>query len=153
MQTSNFFKGVALAAVLIGLGGFALSQSGKVGSAPVHADVPSVTIQAHQVISHGTFSGLSDHITTGDVKIIQQDSRFVVVLSETFSLDGAPDPVVGFGRSGEYISASQVAGLRSKTGAQTYQLPVDFTPDAYNEIYIWCEKFSVPLGVAALTAA
>ncbi|WP_432612907.1 DM13 domain-containing protein, partial [Litoreibacter halocynthiae] len=35
-------------------------------------------------------------------------------------------------------------------GASTYKIPAGIDPDDYNEVWIWCEKFNVPLGVAKL---
>lgn len=64
--------------------------------------------------------------------------------------DGAPDPKVGFGRDGAYDKTSQLAPLGAKKGHQTYQLPASVDPAKYNEVYIWCEQYSVPLGVAKL---
>lgn len=99
----------------------------------------------------GTFEGRTDHITKGEVTLTKTANGYVLTLSDDFYLDGAPDPVIGFGTSGKYIKASQVKALKSKRGAQTYQLPQGFNPAQYNEVYVWCEKFSVPLGVAKLS--
>ena len=102
------------------------------------------------VVTAGTFSGLSDHITTGGVTIRKDGEDYYVVLEDDFSLDGAPDPKLGFGNSGEYDIESQFSVLNNKTGYQVYELPAEIDPTAYNEIYVWCEQFSVPLGVASI---
>ena len=99
----------------------------------------------------GTFTGASDHITTGKVTIERNDDgTATVTLHEDFSLDGAPDPRVGFGRDGEYATETHLGALQKLAGTQTYIVPASVNLDDYNEIYIWCLKFSVPLGVAAL---
>jgi hypothetical protein len=41
--------------------------------------------------------------------------------------------------------------LRSNSGAQAYKVPEGIDPDAFDEVSIWCRKYSVPLGVAKLT--
>ncbi|MEM8771106.1 MAG: DM13 domain-containing protein [Pseudomonadota bacterium] len=107
---------------------------------------------AGDVVTTGEFSGLSEHITTGDVTIKKAEDGYYVVLEENFSLDGAPDPKLGFGNSGEYDIESQFSVLNKKTGYQSYKLPADIDPTQYNEIYVWCEQFSVPLGVASINS-
>ena len=57
----------------------------------------SMSAMAGGANPHGTFTGASDHITTGGVKIIKTaNGGAVVILDSDFSLDGAPDPRVGF---------------------------------------------------------
>lgn len=112
---------------------------------------PAVTVPAAITLASGSFEGRSDHVTSGDVRIVQTPTGYAVELSEDFFLDGAPDPVLGFGRKGEYIATSQFSDLKKKRGAQTYTLPAGVTPADFSEVYVWCEKFSVPLGVATLS--
>ena len=105
---------------------------------------------AENVVIKGAFEGKSNHITTGDVQIIKaSDGSYKVILADNFSLDGAPDPKLAFGKNG-VDKSSIFAPLKHKTGKQEYSLPAGIDPTKYNEIYIWCEKFSVPLGVANL---
>lgn len=107
---------------------------------------------AETVTSTGTFTGLSDHITTGGVTVVETAGGGAVVILDTdFSLDGAPDPSVGFGIDGEFVSASDLGELRSINGFQVYVVPADMDLSDFNEVYIWCEQFSVPLGVASLS--
>lgn len=106
---------------------------------------------AKGIAASGQFTGASDHITTGGVSIVKTaNGGAVVILDSDFSLDGAPDPRVGFGVDGAYKDASDLGVLTSKTGVQVYIVPPSVNVDDFNEIYIWCRKFSVPLGVAAL---
>lgn len=102
-------------------------------------------------VASGTFTGASDHITTGAVEVIKNDDgSHTVVLAADFSLDGAPDPRVGFGKNGKYDKATGMGLLKSLNGAQSFTVPAGVDPADYNEVYIWCLKFNVPLGVAAL---
>ena len=73
-----------------------------------------------------------------------------MVLDANFSLDGAPDPRVGFGTDGEFVALSDLGALQNLNGAQTYNVPASINVDDFNEVYIWCLKFGVPLGVAQL---
>lgn len=105
---------------------------------------------AGDVSASGTFTGASNHVTTGLIEIIETGNGYEIVLGEDFSLDGAPDPKLGFGTDGQYDDSTTFAVLENLTGKQTYTLPAAIDPNAHNEFYIWCEKFSVPLGVAKL---
>ncbi len=99
----------------------------------------------------GAFAGASDHITTGGVQIVKTaDGGAVVILDSDFSLDGAPDPRVGFGRDGVYAEATDLGELQKIKGLQIYVVPASINVDDFNEVYIWCLKFGVPLGVATL---
>jgi len=106
---------------------------------------------AADTVATGTFTGASDHITTGAVDVIQNaDGSHTIVLGDDFSLDGAPDPRVGLGKDGKYDGATDAGVLGNLTGAQSFVVPAGVDVSSYNEVYIWCEKFSVPLGVAKL---
>ncbi|MEP1354458.1 MAG: DM13 domain-containing protein [Tateyamaria sp.] len=102
-------------------------------------------------VASGTFTGASDHITTGGVEVIKNDDgSHTVVLGADFSLDGAPDPRVGFGKDGNYDKATGMGLLKSLNGKQSFTVPAGVDPADYNQVYIWCLKFNVPLGVAAI---
>lgn len=101
------------------------------------------------VIATGTFEGRSDHETSGKVSIVESDGKYSILLAEDFSLDGAPDPKVGLGKDG-YDPSTKAGPLASLTGASAYDVPEGINIADYNEVYIWCEKFDVPLGVAKL---
>ena len=99
----------------------------------------------------GTFTGASDHITTGGVTVTKNaDGTATVTFDASFSLDGAPDPRVGFGKDGKYVDISDLGKLKQLNGAQSYIVPASLDIDDFNELYIWCLKFGVPLGVATL---
>ena len=112
--------------------------------------VPLGVASISKPVASGTFSGRSDHITTGLASITGTPGNYTLTLASDFTLDGAPDPVVGFGRDGNYSAATKVGALQAITGEQSYKLPANFNPASVDEVYIWCEQFSVPLGVAKL---
>jgi len=105
----------------------------------------------NQVIAAGTFSGRSDHITLGKVTVEKTSAGYQLRFADDFSLDGAPDPVVALGNGETFSVSNKLGALKHITGGQTYALPASFTPGEFSEVYVWCEKFSVPLGVAKLT--
>ena len=78
------------------------------------------------------------------------DGSHTIVLGDDFSLDGAPDPRGGLGKDGHYDGNTDAGKLGNLTGAQSFTVPAGVDVSDFNEVYIWCEKFSVPLGVATL---
>ncbi|MEO1018154.1 MAG: DM13 domain-containing protein [Pseudomonadota bacterium] len=109
----------------------------------------AVALDASAETLTGTFEGRSDHVVRGTVTIEPVGGGYQVVLSEDFFLDGAPDPKLAFGQDG--IAEDTIfVPLGENTGSQTYALPDTIDPTQYNEFYVWCEQFSVPLGFASL---
>ncbi len=141
------------ALITLAVFGLGFAAAAQFSTAKTNTNAPAATLTVVAPFAAGTFSGLSDHETRGQVHLVETAQGYALVLGADFFLDGAPDPSVGFGKDGTYIPATHVADLQSKRGEQTYQLPTNFTPADYNEVYIWCDKFSVPLGVAVLSAA
>ena len=115
------------------------------GAVAVPAAAGSMAVRAQ-----GTFEGRSNHITTGGVKIVEEDGRTFVVLADDFSLDGGPDPRVAFGKGGEYAPDGYLGALLSLTGEQKYAVPPTWKLADFDSVYIWCEVAGVPLGVASL---
>jgi len=110
-----------------------------------------IALQAADDLLHsGTFEGASGHETSGGVTIVSTDNGIQVILGEDFYHDGAPDPHVGFGMNGDFDSASDLGMLTANTGGQVYEVPATLDISGYDEVYIWCVQYSVPLGVAAL---
>lgn len=112
--------------------------------------VPSIA-SAGDVAATGSFAGTNDHVTTGGVTIVKtENGGAVVILDANFSLDGAPDPSVGFGKDGTFVKATDLGALTQNTGLQVFVVPASVNVDDFNEVYIWCEQFNVSLGIASL---
>ncbi len=106
--------------------------------------------QAADAGQTGQFTGASNHVTTGGVEIVKDGDGYIVKLGPAFFLDGAPDPKVGFGTNGKYVEGTLLGALLSNTGAQSFRVPAGLDIGGFTDVFIWCEQFSVPLGVAAL---
>ncbi|MEM9762661.1 MAG: DM13 domain-containing protein [Pseudomonadota bacterium] len=126
----------------------ACAGGGSNTTAPTAAE-PQIASDA-RVTARGTFEGRSKHVTTGHASIVFSDGNVIIQLEEDFTFDGAPDPKVALGNGG-FDPATIHAALRSNTGAQAYTLKPGLDIGNYTEVWIWCEQFSVPLGVARLT--
>ncbi len=123
--------------------GFAVTVLGALLAAPVAASAQD------QVLASGAFRGQSGHAASGGVRVVKTAQGTVVVLGRDFKFDGAPDPKLGFGKDG-YVKSTQFSALESNSGTQTYDIPAAIDPADHTELWVWCEKYSVPLGVATL---
>ena len=112
--------------------------------------VTTTSVSASDVLASGQFRNASGHDTSGSVQLVKTKDGMRLVLGKDFDHDGAPDPKVGFGVKGEYDSRSKLGALRSNKGEQVYQVPASLQTDGYDEVYIWCERYGVPLGVAKI---
>ena len=106
-------------------------------------------VSAEQLIGQGKLSGKSGHVASGTVVVSKTSSGTVVILGNDFSLDGAPDPKLGFGHDG-YDPKGKFSDLKSNSGKQVYQVPATIDATKYNEVWVWCERYNVPLGVATI---
>lgn len=125
-----------------------------VGSALALALMFSLTsapqAMAAETIKQGQLVGENKHITTGNVTIEKDGDRTFVILGPKFSLDGAPDPQLGFSKGGKYDTSTTFAKLKSLNGRQVYEVPKSISVAAYDAFVVWCEKFDVSLGSAKL---
>ena len=116
---------------------------GVLGAAPLAAAADT------QLTGSGRFEGHSRHTASGGASLLKTESGYLLVLESDFSFDGAPDPKLGFGKQG-FAKDTLFSKLRSNGGSQVYAIPEGIDPTRYDEVWIWCEKFGVPLGVASL---
>jgi len=99
----------------------------------------------------GTFKGLKGYGTKGGVTVTaNDDGTHTVTLASNFSIKNAPDPQIGFGNNGKYTKGTNISLLKSNKGAQSFIVPANIDPDDFNEVYVYCVQYSVPLGVAKL---
>ncbi len=110
---------------------------------------PGAASAENHVLASGEFRGTSGHAASGGESVVKTAQGAVVVLAPDFKFDGAPDPKLGFGKNG-YVKSTQFSPLKSNNGKQTYEIPATIDPADYTEIWVWCEKYAVPLGVATL---
>lgn len=100
----------------------------------------------------------AEHGTSGEAKVIElaDGSRFVR-LEGLDSSDG-PDLYVGLsdapsgGSWGSYDDGRYVSlgGLKATNGNQNYPIPADLDLDGLRSVVIWCDRFDVAFGTAAV---
>lgn len=108
------------------------------------------TIVIAENMRQGAFNGLNNHVAVGTVTLKNQGDAYVIELGADFVFDGAPDPKIAFGNEGQFDPATLMEPLHADSGAQSYRVPENINPEEFNEIYIWCEKYSVGLAVASI---
>ena len=70
-----------------------LGSAGALGAAAIAGAVAAPAMaESMMTKSSGMFEGRSNHVTSGSVKVIEEDGRTFVELGDDFSLDGGPDP-------------------------------------------------------------
>lgn len=112
--------------------------------------VASMLVHAADGERMGMLKGLNNHISTGTVTVVMGEGGAVINFSDDFTFDGAPDPKIAFGKDGKYDPATLIEPLKSNSGAQQYTVPAELNVADYNEVYIWCERYSVGLAVAPI---
>ena len=105
---------------------------------------------AAEPLGSGRFSGASSHTTSGSVTVTKQNGQYIIDLGDDFSFDGAPDPYVALGNGDRPLEGGLVAVLGANTGAQRYAIDAGPALDGATQVIIWCKKYAVPLGVAAI---
>ncbi|GGX13375.1 hypothetical protein GCM10010297_38610 [Streptomyces malachitofuscus] len=116
-----------------------------------------VTLASGELISH-------EHATSGTVKLVRLADGSHVVRVENLDTSNGPDLRVWLtdapvkeGRAGwhvfddgKYVSLGRLKGNK---GSQNYVLPADVDPGRYSSVSIWCDRFDVSFGAAALARA
>ncbi len=128
---------------------------------PLPSPLPSPTpVPAPEVVvlASGTFVE-AEHSTTGLARIIElaDGSRFVRL--EDFSTSDGPDVFVGLsdapsgGAWGSYDDGryEQLGALKATDGNQNYEIPADVDLAGFESVVIWCDRFDVAFGTAAVT--
>ncbi|MCJ0873848.1 DM13 domain-containing protein [Streptomyces sp. AP-93] len=115
------------------------------------------TIAAGELISH-------EHKTTGSVKIVRLADGSHTVRLENLDTSNGPDLRVWLTDApvkegeagwhvfddGKYVSLGKLKGNK---GDQNYTLPADVDLSQYTSVSIWCDRFDVSFGAAALAKA
>ncbi len=136
-------------------------------TAPVAAAAPATTEQiaapkAEPVeLARGTFIS-HEHGTTGTARVLTLADGSRVLRLENLDTSNGPDlkvvlsaaPVLE-GRPGWHVfddaAHVKLANLKGNRGSQNYAIPADVDLGALRSVSIWCDRFNVSFGAAALT--
>ncbi len=112
------------------------------------------------VLSSGSFIS-HEHTTTGAVQILQLPDGSRVLRIEDLDTSNGPDlkvwltdaPVIegtaGWGvfDDGAWVDLGR---LKGNQGSQNYEIPAEVDLGAFSSVSIWCDRFNVSFGAAAL---
>ncbi|MGW7453520.1 DM13 domain-containing protein [Streptomyces sp. NPDC054787] len=115
------------------------------------------TVAEGVLISH-------EHTTTGTVKLVRLPDGSHLLRLENLDTSNGPDlrvwltdapvkeGVAGWRvfDDGTYVSLGKLKGNK---GDQNYEIPAGVDPAAYSSVTIWCDRFDVSFGAAALKQA
>jgi hypothetical protein len=114
----------------------------------------SVTSKPNPSQKQGAFVG-QGHSTTGNAKIVTENGQKYLVMDSAFSTDNGPDLFVILHRSlppRDYDAQNYVdlGKLQKISGEQKYLIPTDVDLKDFRSVAIWCRRFNVTFGYAAL---
>lgn len=99
----------------------------------------------------GSLSGRRGYKVSGTVSVTGD----TVTLKGDYVFDPSknpPDIKIGFGNGESYAKGSKIHDkLTVKKGEASFKIPAGIDVSKYNELYIYCEKFTVILAVAPLS--
>lgn len=124
----------------------------------VEEAAPSTTVVAQgEFISH-------EHGTTGTAQVLQLEDGSRVLRIEGLDTSNGPDlkvwlsdaPVIE-GADGWFVfddgRYADLGALKGNQGSSNYTIPADVDLTELTSVAIWCDRFSVSFGAAALTPA
>ena len=127
----------------------------------VAAGATGLAAQAGEVIRQGAFYDgphAPGHKVSGQAQVVQNaDGSYEVRLSDFVSDDG-PDVYIILSTAEKPTQDAHVKGSKwlpvgkraALTGDQSYPVPASVNIDDYKSVGIWCKRYSVLFGAAAL---
>lgn len=117
-------------------------------------------VESPEVLAEGKFI-THEHDTTGSVKILKYSNGTRILRIENLKTSNGPklevwltDAPVIEGLDGWRVFDDgkflNLGALKGNIGSQNYLIPSETNLDDYSSISIWCERFSVSFGAAAL---
>ena len=96
----------------------------------------------------GSFTGHTGHEVVGNALVLNDGSEQRFLRLESFESTNGPDLNVYLRASdGEFVD---LGDLKGNIGDQNYKIPADTDLGRFNTVEIWCVRFSVLFGNAAL---
>lgn len=138
------------------------SSPARSGPAPAPARTDSRAPAGPTTVAQGTLIS-HEHATTGTVKVIRLPDGSHTLRLENLDTSNGPDLRVWLTDApvkegaagwrvfddGKYVSLGKLKGNK---GDQNYEIPAGVNTADYGSVTIWCDRFDVSFGAAALAA-
>ena len=99
---------------------------------------------------NGMLAGSGGHHAAGRVTIAGgMGSPSVLTLSD-IDIDKVPDGYVYLTKEGDWMHGVELGRLHQFSGTVSFDVPPGVNPDDFDTVVIWCKKFNVEIGRAAL---
>lgn len=108
-------------------------------------DVASATL-----VKQGDLKGVN-HNASGVASLYDYNEKKFIVL-DPYTSDNGPDLKIYLSKDEGAHEYLRLGNLKSITGAQFYEVPVQIDMNDYHYVHVWCEKYSVVFGRAEITA-
>ena len=158
-QPWRLFTNVTVNEALPTVSAPATIESPAASSGTPEGQLPSEpeTLASGEFISH-------EHGTAGTVRILELPDGSRVLRIEDLDTDNGPDlkvwltdaPVID-GPDGWFVfddgQYADLGSLKGNKGSQNYAIPADADLAELTSLSIWCDRFNVSFGAAALTPA
>lgn len=145
-------KLLATIAVPVLLGGWALFRPELIfvnKTVDEKLPVSAASTQTLSQLAVGSFTSQA-HETKGTAEIVRIGDKTYLQL-KNFSTSNGPDVRVYLTSGGNPGKESLSLGsLKGNIGTQNYELPKTYDPTTHQAVSIWCERFAVGFGLAAL---
>jgi len=119
------------------------------------APPPTTTPAEPQILTEyeGVFES-DAHPTAGNAVVLGNGTGQRFLRFENFETDNGPDLNVYLVNSstGDVSDYIDLGDLKGNIGDQNYEIPADVDLDVYDQVVIWCVRFSVGFGDAQLAA-
>ncbi|MFD8141855.1 DM13 domain-containing protein [Streptomyces sp. NPDC059708] len=167
----RLWTGLTVAAALVlGLGAYWFQPWRLWQDATVHETLPTAsspvppgTPAGPRTLARGTLIS-HEHTTTGTVRLIRLSDGSRTLRLEGLDTSNGPDlrvwlsdapvkeGVAGWSvfDDGKHVS---LGALKGNKGDQNYEIPAGVNLADYRSVTIWCDRFDVSFGAAALTTA
>jgi hypothetical protein len=131
--------------------------SAPAASAPTSAATPSPTPAAPEVLAEGRFVS-QEHETAGTARVLRLPDGERVLRLEGFTTSDGPDVHVWLSSAaaggawdsyddGRYVALGEI---KATEGNHNYVIPADADLGGLRSAVIWCDRFNVAFGSAAL---
>lgn len=136
------------------------TPSAEPSSTPTSTPAPAPAEPQLQILVEGAFED-AEHDTSGEAFVIETADGDRILRFEGLATSDGPDLFVGLsdapsgGSWGSYDDSRyvQLGRLKATHGNQNYAIPDDVDLDGLTTAVVWCDRFNVAFGTAALAAA